>query len=293
MNIDHRLNDPLFAPTPLTGAQPRQDNDQRERVTPAAETDAFAGRDERRERGNDDVALYDARGQKTGNETAPTEAAEEQAGQTKDDPQTAEASARPSKPSGEPMSEQEVLELNDLKLRDQEVRTHEQQHAAVGGQHAGSPSYEYETGPDGKQYAVEGEVQVDMSPVPGDPEATIDKMQQIKAAALAPAEPSQADRSAAAQAEQLMAEARAELREQQRDTPQGTTSRGDTAQGEGPAARTGEPRQAPAAATEPHATSPSPSTADNRSQMQHRNEVIAGVYGRTAEHQARALIGLA
>lgn len=212
MNIDHRLNDPLFAPTPLTGAQPRQDNDQRERVTPAAETDAFAGRDERRERGNDDVALYDARGQKTGNETAPTEAAEEQAGQTKDDPQTAEASARPSKPSGEPMSEQEVLELNDLKLRDQEVRTHEQQHAAVGGQHAGSPSYEYETGPDGKQYAVEGEVQVDMSPVPGDPEATIDKMQQIKAAALAPAEPSQADRSAAAQAEQLMAEARAELR---------------------------------------------------------------------------------
>jgi hypothetical protein len=266
MNIDHRLNDPLFAPTPPTGAQPRQDNDKLERVAPAAETDAFAGQDQRRERGKDEVALYDARGQKTGPDNATTKAAEEQAGQPEDDPQTAEAQARPSKPSGEPMSEQEVLELNDLKLRDQEVRTHEQQHAAVGGQHTGAPSYDYQTGPDGKQYAVGGEVQVDLSPIPGDPRATIDKMRQVKAAALAPAEPSQADRNAAARADQHIREAQSELRNP--DPEQATTA--------GPAKAepdTGQPQQ--------------------DSQMALRNQVIAGVYGKSAQVQSQSLLSLA
>ena len=152
MNIDNRLNDPIFTPAPLAGSQPRQDNDKLERVAPAEQADAFAGRDERRERGSDDVALYDARGQKTADNSGTAKAEDEPAEATEDNPQAAEESSRPSKPSGEPMSEEEVLELNDLKLRDQEVRTHEQQHAAVGGQHAGSPNYEYETGPDGKQY---------------------------------------------------------------------------------------------------------------------------------------------
>lgn len=278
MNIDNRLNDALFAATPTVGSQPRQDNEQRERVPPAEQADAFAGRDPRRERGNDEVALYDAQGRKTGNEAATAEDEDVDNVESADadnERQSVEDTSRPTKPSGEPMSEEEVLELNDLKLRDQEVRTHEQQHAAVGGQHAGSPSYEYETGPDGKRYAVEGSVQVDMSPVPGDPEATIEKMRQIKAAALAPAEPSQADRSAAAQAEQLIAEARSELREQQRG---GTDNR----------ATGDEPRDA--GTTE---TAETPLALNTATPMQQRNDVIAGVYGRAAEQQARALIGLA
>merc|ERR1712169_94465 len=74
--------------------------------------------------------------------------------------------------------------------RDQEVRVHEQAHSASGGVHAGSASFSYETGPDGVLYAVGGEVSVDVSKVSDDPQATLDKMEQIQRAALAPAETS-------------------------------------------------------------------------------------------------------
>ncbi len=113
------------------------------------------------------------------------------------------------------LSEEEVEKVDELKSRDQEVRVHEQAHAAVGGQYAGSPSYEYERGPDGKSYAVGGEVQIDVSPVNGDPQATIQKMQLVRRAALAPAQPSAADRSIAAEAANKATQARAELAQQQ------------------------------------------------------------------------------
>nr|WP_228757962.1 putative metalloprotease CJM1_0395 family protein [Idiomarina loihiensis] len=113
------------------------------------------------------------------------------------------------------LSEEEVEKVDELKSRDQEVRVHEQAHAAVGGQHAGSPSYEYERGPDGKSYAVGGEVQIDVSPVNGDPQATIQKMQLVRRAALAPAQPSAADRSIAAEAANKATQARAELAQMQ------------------------------------------------------------------------------
>ncbi len=100
--------------------------------------------------------------------------------------------------------------VDQLKSRDREVRAHEQAHAAVGGSLAGSPSYEYQTGPDGKKYAVGGEVSIDVSKT-NDPEATIRKMQTVRAAALAPAEPSSQDRKVAAEASRNLAEARAEL----------------------------------------------------------------------------------
>lgn len=105
----------------------------------------------------------------------------------------------------------EQQQIADLRSRDREVRAHEQAHAAVGGQHAGSPSYEFESGPDGNRYAVGGEVQIDTAPVPGDPQATIEKMQQVRAAALAPAEPSGQDRSVASDAALKQSQARAEL----------------------------------------------------------------------------------
>ncbi|MEO0429599.1 MAG: putative metalloprotease CJM1_0395 family protein [Pseudomonadota bacterium] len=106
-------------------------------------------------------------------------------------------------------AEQDLVER--LAARDREVRAHEQAHARVGGQYAGSPSYTYQTGPDGKRYAIGGSVSIDVSPVPGDPEATIAKMQQVKAAALAPAEPSSADRRVATIAEAAQREAEAIL----------------------------------------------------------------------------------
>lgn len=105
--------------------------------------------------------------------------------------------------------EEEIV--SDLQQRDAEVRRHEQAHAAAGGQYAGAPSYEYERGPDGQFYAVGGEVSIDTSAIPGDPEATIAKMQQVRRAALSPAQPSAQDRRVATEAQQAIVEARAEL----------------------------------------------------------------------------------
>jgi len=105
----------------------------------------------------------------------------------------------------------EQRELAELQKRDAEVKAHEAAHASVGGQLASGPSYSFDLGPDGQQYAVGGEVQIDLSPVPGDPRATIIKMQQVKAAALAPSEPSSADRQVAAEAARRITEAQAEL----------------------------------------------------------------------------------
>ena len=109
--------------------------------------------------------------------------------------------------------QQEKAQIDELKKRDTEVRTHEQAHANTGGQYAGAPKYEYTTGPDGKRYATGGEVSIDVS-VENSPEDTIRKMQQVKAAALAPAEPSAQDLRVAAEASQKTFEARKELAEE-------------------------------------------------------------------------------
>ena len=102
-------------------------------------------------------------------------------------------------------------EIEAYKARDQEVRTHERAHQSAGGQYASAPSYTMSRGPDGKRYATGGEVQIDISPVSGDPAATVQKMQQVRSAALAPAEPSSQDMSVAAKASRLESQARAEL----------------------------------------------------------------------------------
>ncbi len=95
--------------------------------------------------------------------------------------------------------------------RDLEVRKHEQAHQMAGGEHAGSPSYQFSHGPDGKRYATGGEVAIDIGAIPGDPAATLAKMQQVRAAALAPAEPSSQDLSVARAATAKEAQARKEL----------------------------------------------------------------------------------
>src|SRR5690554_1259533 len=109
------------------------------------------------------------------------------------------------------LDEQELQELQELAARDREVRTHEQAHARVGGKYAGTPVYAYDRGPDGASYAVSGEVPIDVAPISGDPEATIQKMRQVQRAALAPAEPSGQDRAVAATAARYLLEAQSEL----------------------------------------------------------------------------------
>jgi hypothetical protein len=104
----------------------------------------------------------------------------------------------------------EQQQLTELKERDTEVRMHEQAHASLGGQYASSPQYEYERGPDGRRYVVDGKVSIDVSKA-STPEETIRKALQVKAAALAPAEPSTQDLRVAIEATQIALEARTEI----------------------------------------------------------------------------------
>jgi hypothetical protein len=70
-------------------------------------------------------------------------------------------------------------------------------------------------------YAVSGEVSIDVSPVNGNPQATIAKMATVRSAALAPADPSGQDRAVAASATAEEIKARQELTEE-------SSSSGDT-----------------------------------------------------------------
>lgn len=110
----------------------------------------------------------------------------------------------------QPLSEEDKQQVQQLKQRDSEVRAHERAHMAAGaGLVQGGASFTFQRGPDGRMYAVGGEVKVDTS-AESDPDQTIRKMQQVKQAALAPAEPSGADQSVAARASQVEAQARQE-----------------------------------------------------------------------------------
>lgn len=168
----------------------------------------------------------------------------------------------------------EQEQVRKLSARDQEVRAHEQAHAAVGGQYAGSPSYEYQRGPDGRNYAVGGEVQIDVSKVSGDPEATINKMAQVRAAALAPAEPSAQDRRVAAEASKTAADARSELAVQQREelTKQSSAASDDNEDTDSKDGADNTSDTSNTASTEAANVSSMPL------EMQQRSRVIAGVY---------------
>lgn len=113
----------------------------------------------------------------------------------------------------------EQKQLQTLKIRDREVRAHELAHVSAGGSHITSgASFSFETGSDGRPYAVAGEVSIDTSEVPGDPAATIQKSQQVIRAALAPAHPSAQDRRVASQAAVVVQQARLELVLQQQNS---------------------------------------------------------------------------
>ncbi|MCW5757701.1 MAG: hypothetical protein KIT54_10735 [Phycisphaeraceae bacterium] len=100
-------------------------------------------------------------------------------------------------------SEADRRKLEKLRETDQRVRRHEEAHrAAAGALHRGGPTYTYETGPDGKRYAVAGSVQIDTSPG-RTPQETVQKAAQIRRTALAPVDPSSEDRAIAAKASRM------------------------------------------------------------------------------------------
>jgi len=123
----------------------------------------------------------------------------------------------PASGSNRELSPEEQQAIQELKQRDREVRAHEMAHLANAGQYAaGGPSYTYQTGPDGRRYAIGGEVPIDVSKEKT-PEETIRKMQTVRRAALAPANPSGADRAIAARAAMRQAEAVRELNREKED----------------------------------------------------------------------------
>jgi hypothetical protein len=107
-------------------------------------------------------------------------------------------------------SKQELAIIRDLSAIDREVRAHEQAHASAGGQYTGAASFTYQRGPNGVNYAVGGEVSISTLPG-GDAQSRLQAAEQIKRAALAPANPSTQDRQVATQAAQTATQARAEI----------------------------------------------------------------------------------
>lgn len=134
---------------------------------------------------------------------------------------------QPQSPLSAEHQTQDQAEVEKLRRRDREVRAHEQAHiASAGGLAKGGANFSFQLGPDGKQYAVGGEVNIDTSAVPGNPKATIQKAKQIRAAAHAPADPSAQDRAVAAAASALEAQAQQEL---QKEKQEATAAEGENA----------------------------------------------------------------
>lgn len=117
-----------------------------------------------------------------------------------------------SQANAEELTEEEEKIVRELKKTDAKVRAHEQAHKSAAGPFAGPITFETVTGPDGREYAVAGKVEIDISPE-NTPEATIRKMDIVIRAALAPAQPSPEDFSVARQAQQIRLQARKELQD--------------------------------------------------------------------------------
>ncbi|MGO1246179.1 MAG: putative metalloprotease CJM1_0395 family protein [Oceanisphaera sp.] len=307
MQIPHSNQELFPLAQPMAASQIQQDNAQRPLISPITETDTASSRQSATDNftSSEQKAapeLYKSQGQPEGaakkiaqnSEQAEVQATEENTDETSDDKEQAAIGAQKNA-AGKELSIEQQEELLQLQQRDQEVRVHEQQHASVGGQHTGSARYEYETGPDGKQYVVEGSVSVDLSPIAGDPNATIEKMQQVKAAALAPAEPSSADKNAAARADQLIVEARAELQQANEPESEGRAlDEKSTTTATTPAnAETSSTASTSAIKSPTDIATDTPTAKDANGQMEQRNQVIAGVYGQAAKVQSQQLLNLA
>lgn len=112
--------------------------------------------------------------------------------------------------NGKELTQEERDVIQKLRSRDAEVRAHENAHISAAGGLASGPSFSYQSGPDGKRYAIGGHVNIDTSPGK-DPQETLMKAERIRSAALSPADPSPQDRAVASQASQMAASARAQI----------------------------------------------------------------------------------
>jgi hypothetical protein len=119
------------------------------------------------------------------------------------------------KTGGTKLTIEQQRQVAALQQIDRSVRAHEQAHISAGrGVVTSAANFSYTYGPDGKQYAVGGEVGIDTS-AEKKPEANIDKGIRIQAAALAPRDPSSQDYRVASVGSRLEAQGRSDLARQQ------------------------------------------------------------------------------
>ncbi len=132
------------------------------------------------------------------------------AGQSRETAQGSAREAEESDTGSEALQKASDPKVRELQAADTHVRAHEAAHmSAGGGVVTGGANFTYERGPDGRMYAVGGEVPIDMSEG-NTPEATIAKAQRIRTAALAPSDPSPQDYKVAATATMMEMQARIE-----------------------------------------------------------------------------------
>ena len=132
---------------------------------------------------------------------------------------TGSHAVRPEDPSGlgkdenaRSLSAEDKELLQKLQARDAKVRSHETAHImAAGGQAHGTPTYIYQTGPDGRRYAIGGSVNISMLKT-GDAEHDARQARTAYRAAMATGEPSPHDMQAAMRARLREMEAAASLR---------------------------------------------------------------------------------
>ncbi len=117
-----------------------------------------------------------------------------------------------------------------LRARDAQVRTHEAAHEAAGAGLTGPPSFTYVVGPDGRTYVTGGDVTI-LLPGGGTPAEQIQEARQVRAAALAPSDPSGQDLAVAAQAAEMEAQAEWALRQQTAAAAGAGASSGSAASG--------------------------------------------------------------
>ena len=120
----------------------------------------------------------------------------------------------------EKLSEDEQRMVNNLASRDSEVRAHEAAHQAAGGGMTGAASFTYQQGPDGKMYAIGGEVSISMKSG-STPEETIANARQIAAAAMAAGNPSPQDFAVASSARVMEMKAQQQLARKEQEAVQG------------------------------------------------------------------------
>lgn len=180
------------------------------------------------------------------------------------------------------LTPEQRAQLSRLQARDREVRAHEGAHlAASGGLATSGASFTYQKGADGVNYAIGGEVSINTSPG-RTPQETIQRAQTIKAAALAPADPSGADRAIAGAAAQMEAQARLALANEAQDQTNESAPQVAAIGSDGkPIPELGEKK--PSAPVDVPGQPAAPKTDTSRAQQEGR---VAQAYGKPAAERA-------